>query len=259
MVQNVNYSSAMNLKHIDYFLSKNINLIIDFIFDNSKINLISEKCRSANTNIISIDSYCPGSYFVGINNYMLGKCAGENILNLIQKKWNGKIQNLVICTRKQAGISNFNRGEGLRETFTGVTDFQNLNIFEINIEYESTTYIEEFYSYLEKNRFLGNTVFVFLNEYGLLKMYDYIVKEIPSEKAVIVGCTSSKEVITAFLERGDKHIGGYIEIKAEDYASKIASIINSLQNNLIPMEIHHIDHKWIAISSDRTTTQLSLI
>lgn len=250
MVQNMKYGSSSKLKHIEYFLSKKINLLIEFIYDDSKINFISEKCRAENIDIITIDSFCPGSYFVGVNNYLVGKCAGDNILNLIRRKWNGKVQNLVIFTRNQVGFSIANRREGLKNVLNCSTDFQNLNIFEIDIEYESTEYINEFYSYLQENRFLGNTVFVFLNEYGLLKMYDYIVKDIPAEKGIIVVCTSSREVITPFLERGDSHIGGFIEIKAEDYAIKIASIIHALQHKIIPSQINHIDHSWVSIPFD---------
>lgn len=250
LVQNMKYSASSNLKHIDYFISKNINLLIEFMYDDSKINLISEKCRAESIDIITIDSFCPGSYFVGINNYLVGKCAGENIIKLVKNKWNGRVQNLVIITRNHVGYSTASRSEGLKNVLHCSMGFENLNTFEINIDYDSTEYIHEFYSYLEENRFLGNTIFVFLNEYGLLKMYDTILKEIPAEKGIIVVCTSSKEVITPFLERGDALIGGFIEIKAEDYAIKIASIIHALQHASLPPQINHIDHAWVSIPFD---------
>ncbi len=91
------------LRVADRLIERNIDLVIEYQIDYKAGNLIMNKFQQADIPVIAVDIPMVGATFFGVDNYRAGHMAGVALGEWIEKKWNGRIDQLLVLEEPRAG------------------------------------------------------------------------------------------------------------------------------------------------------------
>ena len=75
------------LENVDWFIERQVDLVIEYQIDAEAGNIIMERFRQARIPVIAVDIPLPGAIFFGADNYRAGRLAGEGLGRWIQAAW----------------------------------------------------------------------------------------------------------------------------------------------------------------------------
>ena len=95
--------SQTALDNTDWFVTQEVDLVIEYHIDAKTGNVIMDKLNQANIPAIAVDIPFPGATFYGANNYRAGYIAGEGLGQWIKQKWQGQLDVLLKLESSQVG------------------------------------------------------------------------------------------------------------------------------------------------------------
>jgi ribose transport system substrate-binding protein len=87
----------------DRLIERNIDLVIEYQIDYKAGNLIMNKFQQAGIPVIAVDIPMVGATFFGVDNYRAGHMAGKALGEWVAKKWNGRVNHLLVLEEPRAG------------------------------------------------------------------------------------------------------------------------------------------------------------
>ena len=91
------------LSNVKTFIEKKVDLVIEYQHDYGLSILIGEKLSHANIPVIAVDVPIPGAVYFGANNYRAGVIGGEAAAREVERRWNGKVDHLIVVTDAEVG------------------------------------------------------------------------------------------------------------------------------------------------------------
>ncbi len=91
------------LANVKTFIEKKVDLVIEYQHDYGLSILIGEELSHANIPVIAVDVPIPGAVYFGANNYRAGVIGGEAAAKEVERRWNGRVDNLIVVTDEEAG------------------------------------------------------------------------------------------------------------------------------------------------------------
>ena len=79
------------LENVDWFIERQVDLVIEYQIDAEAGNIIMERFRQAKIPVIVVDIPLPGAIFFGADNYRAGHLAGEGLGRWIQAHWGARL------------------------------------------------------------------------------------------------------------------------------------------------------------------------
>lgn len=96
-------SGQVALDMADHLIERDVDIAIEYQIDYRTGNLIMDKFRRANIPVIAVDIPMVGATFFGVDNYRAGHMAGVALGEWIARKWNGRIDHLLVLEEPRAG------------------------------------------------------------------------------------------------------------------------------------------------------------
>ena len=103
------------LANVDWFIERQVDLVIEYQIDAEAGNIIMERFRQAKIPVIAVDIPLPGAIFFGADNYRAGYLAGEGLGRWIQAHWAGALDLLLCLVDVRAGSTPAARLQGGRD------------------------------------------------------------------------------------------------------------------------------------------------
>jgi len=108
------------LENADWFVSRRVDLVIEYQIDAKAGNIIMDKFNQAGIPVIAVDIPLPGATFFGANNYRAGYIAGEALGEWITQHWQGQLDILLKLESPRIGVTAATRLQGLQEGLESV-------------------------------------------------------------------------------------------------------------------------------------------
>ena len=83
------------LANVDYFISEQVDLVVEFNLDARYGNALIDRLRTAHIPVIAIDIPLPGATFVGVDNYKAGLMAGTLLGHYVASQWGGRVDKVL--------------------------------------------------------------------------------------------------------------------------------------------------------------------
>jgi ribose transport system substrate-binding protein len=112
---NDEFDVAKALLNADRLLEEDIDLLIEYQYNDTAGQLIAAKCHQADVPTIALNSSQPGAYYFGGNNYQTGVLAGEFLSQYARKKWSGAADVCLVMSPKGLGSTQEARIAGLKD------------------------------------------------------------------------------------------------------------------------------------------------
>jgi ribose transport system substrate-binding protein len=87
LIRDNKLDSQVALENADWFVEKDVDLVIEYQIDALVGNIIMDKFNRAGIPVIAIDIPMPGATFFGADNYRAGFIAGEGLGHWIEMNW----------------------------------------------------------------------------------------------------------------------------------------------------------------------------
>jgi len=108
------------LENVDWFIDRQVDLVIEYQIDAEAGNIIMERFRAARIPVIAVDIPLPGAIFFGADNYRAGRLAGEGLGRWIAEHWAGALDLLLCLVDPRAGSIPAARLQGGRDGLEAV-------------------------------------------------------------------------------------------------------------------------------------------
>lgn len=119
------YSAKTALKAAERLISERVDVAIEFQTYIRVAPLISALFQTAGIPLIAVDIPHPGATFYGVDNYNVGRLAGQALVQWAKKNWQGKAEDLLLLGLEIAGPLPHLRLAGaeavIRETFPSIS------------------------------------------------------------------------------------------------------------------------------------------
>jgi ribose transport system substrate-binding protein len=113
---NEEFNVSKALLNADELLAQNIDLLIEYQFNETAAHLIAAKCHEAGIQAIAINYAQPGAYYFGGNNYLTGTLAGDCLAQYARTHWKGRADVCVILEAKGLGSTQDARKAGVLDS-----------------------------------------------------------------------------------------------------------------------------------------------
>lgn len=120
LVRDNNLDRQLALENADWFVSQNVDLLIEYQLDAQAGNIIMDKFKQANIPVIAVDIPLPGATFFGADNYRAGRIAGEAMGRWVQDHWQGRLDVLLKLEAPRVGPVAGARIQGQQEGLESV-------------------------------------------------------------------------------------------------------------------------------------------
>ena len=97
------YSAKAALKAAERLISEQVDVAIEFQTYIKVAPLISALFQTAGTPLIAVEIPHPGATFYGVDNYNVGRLAGQALVRWVKKNWQGKAEDLLLLGLEIAG------------------------------------------------------------------------------------------------------------------------------------------------------------
>ena len=97
------YSARAALKAAERLISEQVDVAIEFQTYIKVAPLISALFQTADTPLIAVEIPHPGATFYGVDNYNVGRLAGQVLARWVKKNWQGKAEDLLLLGLEIAG------------------------------------------------------------------------------------------------------------------------------------------------------------
>jgi len=97
------YSAMAALKAAERLIAERVNIAIEFQTYAKVAPLISALFQTAGIPLIAVEIPHPGATFYGVDNYNVGRLAGQSLVRWAKKNWQGKAEQLLLLGLEIAG------------------------------------------------------------------------------------------------------------------------------------------------------------
>ena len=130
---------AAAIQVADRFLEQNLDLVIEYQVDEATGDLIVHRFQRAGIPVIAVDIPMVGATYFGVDNYVAGKMAGVELGQVIDKRWGGVFEHLIVVEQERTGklLAMRIQGQidGLRETLPPFPDTKMIRLdFDNTVE-----------------------------------------------------------------------------------------------------------------------------
>lgn len=108
--------NAMNgptaLKHVDYFVERDADVVIEYQYHADYGAVIMSRFRKADIPVIAVDVPLPGATYFGVDNYVAGQIGGKAAADTARERWGGSVDGVVSLNLGAAGRTPAARMQG---------------------------------------------------------------------------------------------------------------------------------------------------
>jgi ribose transport system substrate-binding protein len=108
--------NAMNgptaLKHVDYFVERDADVVIEYQYHADYGAVIMSRFRKADIPVIAVDVPLPGATYFGVDNYVAGQIGGKAAADTARERWGGSVDGVVSLDLGAAGRTPAARMQG---------------------------------------------------------------------------------------------------------------------------------------------------
>lgn len=105
------------LANAESFILQEVDGVIEFQSDAKFAEVIMDKFNENNIPVVAVDIPHPGATFFGVNNYHVGRLAGEALAQWVNSNWDGAADTLISLELPQSGELVMQRSNGMYDGF----------------------------------------------------------------------------------------------------------------------------------------------
>jgi ribose transport system substrate-binding protein len=103
MILDNQYDATTALRNAEEFVKSRVDLVIEFQVEQEVAPVIADKISAAKIPLIAVDIPHPHATFLGVDNYRVGRDAGELLAQHAQANWGGKVDWVIGLDLPEAG------------------------------------------------------------------------------------------------------------------------------------------------------------
>ena len=103
MILDNQYDAMTALRNAEEFVKNRVDLVIEFQVEQEVAPVIADKIAAAKIPLIAVDIPHPHATFLGVDNYRVGRDAGELLAQHAKTNWNGKVDWVIGLDLPEAG------------------------------------------------------------------------------------------------------------------------------------------------------------
>lgn len=103
MILDNQYDAMTALRNAEEFVKSRVDLVIEFQIEQEVAPVIADKIAAAKIPLIAVDIPHPHATYLGVDNYGVGRDAGELLAQFAQTNWNGKVDWVIGLDLPEAG------------------------------------------------------------------------------------------------------------------------------------------------------------
>lgn len=96
LVRHHEFDSSLLIHQVNELLASGIRLLLCYNQDEHLSHVLADRCSAAGVPVVAITFPVPGAFVFGVNNYRAGLAGGEGLGDLIERKWPGSLDCVVV-------------------------------------------------------------------------------------------------------------------------------------------------------------------
>lgn len=228
------------LENADWFVSQEVDLVIEYQIDAQAGNIIMDKFNRASIPVITVDIPLPGATFFGADNYRAGCIAGEALGRWIQDNWQGRLDVLLrlesVRVGPVVGARLQGQQEGLESIVGPLAEDQVISIDSPVIVDIAESAVRDLLSKLPLESHIG---IVAINDDAALGVLAAFEEAGRLHQVVAVGQNADRLGRAALRRSGFPFIGS-TRYAAEEYGEKILELaLKILEGQAVPPAVYN--------------------
>jgi ribose transport system substrate-binding protein len=252
MVLDNRYDAETAKDNAEMFIRESVDIIIEFQIDEHAAPVIADKIAEAKIPLIAVDIPHPHAVYFGVDNYRVGREAGELLAEFAINHWNGKMDWMIGLDIQEAGPL-------VQSRITGA--FESVKVRLPNLPVESFVRIDgrgmrdksykgvlEFLNRHPKDRYILIAAANDTSALGAIAA----VRELRREKNVAVVGQDCLEEMVAEMQRPGSPAIASISHEAGLYGPRLIDIGLALLRGEKVAPYNYVEHR--AVTADRART-----
>jgi ribose transport system substrate-binding protein len=234
----------ITLSNVETFINNNVDLVIEYSQDYQLGPLIAEKLSQSGIPLLAVDIPIPGAVYFGANNYQAGRLAGEAAAKEVARRWDGRLDALIVFTERAAGPTIENRIAGMLEAFLEAIEFDEQEIISIDARNEVRDSAEKLAPIMRSLDPATRTVIFSFNAVATIGILESL-KSVEMDRSSIVVSHNYMQSTAREMGRVDSPLLGTVTFNPEQYGKNIMEIALRMLGKEPVQQLNFTEHRWV--------------